>query len=102
MNRQLIGEMISEAVAVFIIIGFGDSVAGMYVLYDPSPYVNAYWGACIAWGISVTMAIYATGSISGTHANPAVTLGLAVFRGFPWKKLCLTGSRRSLAGSSTR
>ncbi|MEX1829728.1 MIP/aquaporin family protein [Luteibacter sp. CQ10] len=87
MMRQKIGELISEALAMFIIIAFGDSVACMYVLYDPSPYQNAYWGVCIAWGLAVTIAIYATGSISGTHANPAVTLALALFRDFPWKKV---------------
>jgi glycerol uptake facilitator protein len=79
--------MISEAMAVFIIIAFGDSAAGMYVLYDPSPYKQAYWGVCIAWGLAVTIAIYVTGAVSGTHANPAVTLALAVFRGFSWKKV---------------
>jgi glycerol uptake facilitator protein len=85
--RQQIGELISEALAMFIIIAFGDSVACMYVLYDPSPYQNAYWGVCIAWGLAVTIAIYATGSVSGTHANPAVTLALALFRGFSWSKV---------------
>lgn len=85
--RQKIGELISEALAMFIIIAFGDSVACMYVLYDPSPYQNAYWGVCIAWGLAVTIAIYATGSVSGTHANPAVTLALALFRGFSWSKV---------------
>ncbi|MGH9582584.1 MAG: aquaporin, partial [Bryobacteraceae bacterium] len=86
MNRQFLGELISEAVAVFIIIGFGDSASAMYFLYNPSPYQNAYWGVCIAWGLAVSMAIYATGAISGTHANPAVTLGLAIYRKFSWKK----------------
>ncbi|CEE23149.1 membrane hypothetical protein [Xanthomonas citri pv. citri] len=87
MSRQLVGELISEAVAMFIIIALGDSVAAMYILYDPSPYQNAYWGVCIAWGLAVTLAIYVTGSVSGTYANPAVTLALALFRGFSWKKV---------------
>src|SRR5271168_3759628 len=86
-KRQLLGELIAEAIAVLIIIAFGDSVACMYVLYDPSPYLNAYWGVCMSWGMAVTLAIYVTSSISGTHANPAVTLALAVFRGFSWKKV---------------
>ncbi|HHW4679673.1 MAG TPA: MIP/aquaporin family protein [Xylella sp.] len=87
MNRELLGELISEAVAMLIIIALGESVAAMYLLYTPSPYQNAYWGVCISWGLAVTIAIYVTASISGTHANPAVTLALAIFRGFPWKKV---------------
>lgn len=87
MTRQFAGELISEAVALLIIIAFGDSVAAMYSLYDPSPYQHAYWGVCIAWGLAVAIAIYTTGSISGCHANPAVTLALALYRGFSWKKV---------------
>jgi glycerol uptake facilitator protein len=85
--KRISGELLAELIAVFIIISFGDSVACMYVLYDPSPYQQAYWGVCIAWGLGVTMAIYATGSISGTHANPAVTLALALYRNFAWRKV---------------
>ena len=87
MKRQDFGEYLAEAVAVFIIISFGDSVAAMYTLYNPSPYLNAYWGVCMAWGLAVAVAIYATGSISGTHANPAVTLALALYRKFAWRKV---------------
>src|SRR6202020_1821752 len=87
MKRQDFGEYLAEALAVFIIIAFGDSVAAMYSLYNPSPYASSYWGLCVVWGLAVTMAIYATGSISGTHANPAVTLALALYRKFSWRKV---------------
>jgi glycerol uptake facilitator protein len=83
----LMGELIAEAVAMFIIIAFGDSVAAMYTLYDPSPYQHAYWGLCVAWGLAVTIAIYTTASVSGCHANPAVTLALALYRKFSWRKV---------------
>lgn len=81
------GELISEAVAVFIIIAFGDSAAAMYTLYNPSPYQSAYWGVCISWGLAVTIAIYTTASVTGCHANPAVTLALALYRRFSWRKV---------------
>jgi len=87
MNRALLGALISEATAMFLIIAFGDSVAAMYTLYAPSPYQHAYWGVCIAWGLAVTMAIYTTASVSGCHANPAVTLALAVYRKFSWARV---------------
>ena len=87
MRKDFVGQLISEAMAMFIIIAFGDSVAAMYTLYNPSPYQQAYWGVCIAWGLAVTLAIYTTASVSGCHANPAVTLALAVYRKFSWKKV---------------
>ena len=85
--RQYLGELIAEAVGVFIIVVFGDSVAAMYFLYDPSPYQNAYWGVCISWGLAVAIAIYATASVTGAHLNPAVTIAFAFFRDFSWKKV---------------
>ncbi len=95
--KTMLGELISECLAVFIIITIGCSAAAMYTLYDPSPYQTAYWGVCITWGLAVTIAIYVTGAVSGTHANPAVTLALALYRGFPWKKV-LPYSAAQVAG----
>lgn len=29
--------------------------------------------------------VYISGGVSGGHLNPALTMALAIFRGFPWK-----------------
>jgi len=103
MKKAFVGELIAEAVAMMIIITIGDSIAAMYSLYDPSPYQQAYWGLCITWGLAVTIAIYTTASVSGCHANPAVTLALAMYRKFPWRKVipyCIAQVIGGFAGAS--
>ena len=59
---------------LLIILGQG-VVAG--VLLKGTKSENAGWlTICIAWGLAVTLAVYAVGSISGAHLNPAITLAL--------------------------
>jgi glycerol uptake facilitator protein len=59
-------------------IGAGSSLKGSYAK-------DAGWiVVTIAWGLAVTMGVFAVGSISGAHLNPAVTVGFAIIGEFPW------------------
>ncbi|KIV86208.1 hypothetical protein PV11_01836 [Exophiala sideris] len=40
-----------------------------------------------AWGLATMIAIYIAGGISGAHLNPAISLVLYIYRGFPLSKM---------------
>jgi len=91
-NRTtLAAELIAEFLGTFVLILFGTGVVAMVVLFPsntPAAIVHGgYTNITLGWGLGVTMGIYVAGKISGGHLNPAVTLTLAVFRGFPWSKV---------------
>jgi len=87
----LAAEMIAEILGTFVLILFGSGVVAMVVLFPSNNSAAVVHGGftniTLGWGLGVTMGIYVSGKVSGGHLNPAVTLTLAVFRGFPWKKV---------------
>ena len=64
---------------------FGVGVVAQVVLSQQT--AGTYLSINLAWGLAVTMGCYVAGGVSGAHLNPAVTLALAVHRGFPWSKV---------------
>ena len=87
----MIAELIAEFLGTFVLILFGGGVVAMVILFGsgaPGEVVHGgYTNITIGWGLGVTMGIYTAGKISGAHLNPAVTLALAAFRGFAWRKV---------------
>jgi aquaporin NIP len=55
-------------------------------------------GIALTFGLVIMVMIYAVGHISGAHFNPAVTLGFAVGRHFPWTRAPLYWGAQLLGG----
>ena len=88
MENRTMKEFIGEVFGTFILILLGDGVVANVGL-APRLAGTAYnWNTItIGWAFAVIIAVYVSAGVSGAHLNPAVTLGLAVQRGFPWKKV---------------
>lgn len=78
-------EPFAEFLGTAILIIFGNGVNCQVVLSNLTQ--GSYLSISHGWGIGVMAGVYAAGGISGAHLSPAVTISLAAFRGFPWRKV---------------
>ena len=101
MRRGTLREAAAEFLGTFTLIVFGVGVVAQVVLSDQSH--GGYLSINLGWGLAVTMGVLVAGGVSGAHLNPAVTLALAVHRGFPWSKVlpyCVAQLAGALAASA--
>ena len=78
-------EVLGEFLGTFVLILFGVGVVAQVTLGAGATgqYVSISW----AWGLGVMLGVYVSAGASGGHLNPAVTVALAAWRGFPWGKV---------------
>lgn len=84
-------QLVAEFIGTMIILLFGGGVVAMVQLFgtgNAGEIVNGgYTNISLGWGLAVTLGVAVSGRVSGAHLNPAVTLSLAIFRGFSWAKV---------------
>jgi glycerol uptake facilitator protein len=91
MKSSDLAEFLAEFLGTLVLILFGTGVVAMVVLFGqgtPGEIVHGgFTNITLGWGLGVTMGCYIAGRISGAHLNPAVTIALAIYRRFPWRKV---------------
>ena len=78
-------EVLAEFLGTYVLILFVTGVVAQAVLSRNA--AGSYLAINLVWGLGVTMGCYVAGGVSGAHLNPAVSVALAVHRGFPWGKV---------------
>jgi len=79
--------LFAELFGTAILIVLGDGVVANVVLQRTKGNNSGWIVITTGWALAVTIAVYCVISISGAHLNPAVTIALAAFKGFEWRKV---------------
>ncbi len=82
--RRLLAEAVGTALLVFF--GVGSVIAALTVGDGALDYASVGMIA-LTFGLVVAVVIYAFGTTSGAHINPAVTIALAATSRFPWREV---------------
>ena len=80
MKQRFLGEL----VGTFLLVFFGCSAVATAVTFDAP--VGLFQVAAV-WGLGLTVSIFLTGSLSGAHLNPAISLAFTMTGDLPRRML---------------
>lgn len=78
---------LGEFIGTMILLVFGAGVVAGVILKGTKSENSGWLVITSGWGLAVMVAVYAVGSVSGAHLNPAVTIALACIGEFSWDKV---------------
>ena len=81
---------VAEFIGAFVLVFGGCGAIAVGTLSDA--------GIALAFGLAIAVMIYALGHVSGAHFNPAVSIGFAIGRHFPWPRVA-TYATAQIAGA---
>ncbi|OTA99404.1 hypothetical protein M426DRAFT_47133, partial [Hypoxylon sp. CI-4A] len=81
-HPEPLAEFLATGIAVFM--GLGATLSVNLSANQDTKY-GSYETSCWAWGFAWMFGIYLGGGVSGAHMNPAISISLSLFRGFPWR-----------------
>ncbi|KAL3417818.1 MIP family channel protein [Phlyctema vagabunda] len=82
--RAKLREPLAECLATMIAITIG--LCTNLAVQTSSNTFGDYQSTNWSWGLGITIGIYVAGGISGGHLNPAISIALCLYRGFPVRK----------------
>jgi len=80
-------ECLAEATGVFFYVFPGIAATASFFLNKTEPAFGSIFGIGIAYAMGIAFAIITCAPTSGGHFNPAITIALALWQGFPWRKV---------------
>ncbi|MCK5536584.1 MAG: aquaporin [Thiomargarita sp.] len=72
---KYLSEFVGEFIGTFIIVFFGCGSVAVTILFSAH---SGLFQIAIIWGISISLAIYATRHLSCAHLNPAVSIAMVI------------------------
>lgn len=75
---------LAELIGTALLILLGNGVVANVALARTKGHGSDWIVVAAGWGLAVTLAVYAVGTVSGAHLNPAVTLAVLALGDIEW------------------